>query len=461
MNCEKCGATLEKGAKFCQNCGARIEPKEPLINEPVATPAAESKPTETVREITGVAIDAETVKNKVTQLPKKVKIAIGAAAAVILLIIILAAGGGKTICLSDYTTVSFTGYDTVGKAAVQIDEDRLYADFAQKASKKNSQIDWEAWFGDYAYRGALANNAMYTLSSSEGLCNGDTVQLTWTINEDAIKESFGVKVTAKDKEYKVSDLPKPIPFDPFEDVAFKFEGVDGEGKLSGEITSDKSIYEDLYFDSDTKNNLSNGDTVTMVLCASSLYSSDDVKTYCIENYGMTPTAVSKDYTVEGLGQYITASSQLTAKAIDGLKKHSQEALEKQVSLTQATFKSSEYLGYYTLFPKTEDQYYYNYGKKNNILCVYKASVEFNKNGQSAEQEYYTFIFYRDVSINGDEECSADWDNYYCPLNTIYAPFVRWGYPYVNGFITLEDLEASFDHYSYDYYVCEAHLDGNV
>lgn len=458
MNCEKCGATLEKGAKFCQNCGARIEPKEPLINEPVATPAAESKPTETVREITGVAIDAETVKNKVTQLSKKAKIAIGAAAAVILLIIILAAGGGKTICLSDYTTVSFTGYDTVGKAAVQIDEDRLYADFAQKASKKNSQIDWEAWFGDYAYRGALANNAMYTLSSSEGLCNGDTVQLTWTINEDAIKESFGVKVTAKDKEYKVSDLPKPIPFDPFEDVVFKFEGVDGEGKLSGEITSDKSIYEALYFDSDTKNNLSNGDTVTIVLCASSLYSSDDIKTYCIENYGMTPTAVSKDYTVEGLGQYITASSQLTAKAIDGLKAHSKEALEELIASGKSTLKSSEYLGYCILFPKTDGDYYYAYGKRNNICCVYKIVVDFSNNEQSEEQEYYTYISYHDVSINSDEECSANWNDYYYPSKRIYSPFAKWLYPHINAYETLQEV---VDSHNSDSYVRETHLDGNV
>lgn len=43
MYCPKCGSLLEEGAKFCQNCGAKMESAEQNVSEPVQadTPVAE------------------------------------------------------------------------------------------------------------------------------------------------------------------------------------------------------------------------------------------------------------------------------------------------------------------------------------------------------------------------------------------------------------------------------------
>lgn len=43
MYCPQCGSLLEEGAKFCQNCGAKMESAEQSVSEPVQadTPVAE------------------------------------------------------------------------------------------------------------------------------------------------------------------------------------------------------------------------------------------------------------------------------------------------------------------------------------------------------------------------------------------------------------------------------------
>lgn len=47
MNCEKCGAVLEDGAKFCPSCGAAVEQAaEPFVTEQPTEQAAESYTTE-------------------------------------------------------------------------------------------------------------------------------------------------------------------------------------------------------------------------------------------------------------------------------------------------------------------------------------------------------------------------------------------------------------------------------
>ena len=33
MNCSKCGVELDKGAKYCRECGAKVENRENIANE--------------------------------------------------------------------------------------------------------------------------------------------------------------------------------------------------------------------------------------------------------------------------------------------------------------------------------------------------------------------------------------------------------------------------------------------
>ena len=444
MYCVKCGAKLDDGAKFCQSCGEKVT-DETGADVKVVPKIASSLNVEAIK----VA-----AKKK---LSKKAIAAVVAVLVVLLLVIGFTTHKNKTVCVSDYATVNFSGYDTYGEAEIIFNEDAFLADFADKAGKLKQNAELEAWFGDDGYHTVLYD-INYGLDQYENLSNEDSVHLAWAVDTESIKNGYGIKVVAREQNYKVSGLTELIPFDPFEAVDIHFEGIDGEGELCCELKLEDEIYDDLYFTAENNDDLSNGDTVTVTLQADYLYNSEeDVKAYCARKYGKIPTTFSKDYTVSGLYHYITSPEEMTASVIDKAKAANKTHFDSDFENTTTVLKKLDYLGYYTLFPIDKSGYYnFNtFGKNNSVCYIYKATAEFNKDGESEEIEYYTFIRYLDLCVNDQGE--VGWSRGYFPSSTIKASFADWGKPYVFGYSTLDELLETFDSYDYADYSCEKHL----
>ncbi len=136
-----------------------------------------------------------------------------------------------------------------------------------------------------------------SISQEAGLSNGDKVTYTWDCDKEYAREMFGCKLKYKDINCTVSDLEEAQSFDPFTGVDVTFEGEDGDGYayVSGEPQEMAAQY--LNFDLDQYESLSNGEQVVLTI---SNYG-DDPTEYCILNFGMVPAALTKTYTVQGLG----------------------------------------------------------------------------------------------------------------------------------------------------------------
>ena len=108
----------------------------------------------------------------------------------------------------------------------------------------------------------------------KNLKNGDKVKVTIDYDADYLKENK-IKLTNTEFTIEVKNLEEGIEFDPFDEkfVKVTFEGLDGEGRMNVETTSDTP--DDIYYDYDYYSKLSNGDKVTVTCKAYDLKTAGD------------------------------------------------------------------------------------------------------------------------------------------------------------------------------------------
>ena len=110
MFCEKCGSELKENAKFCEKCGTPVKmPEEQATAQtaPEGTPEGQAAAPKTTETAAGTASAA----NPLSGMPKKKLGMIGGAAVVVILLLVLIFGRGKTIDLTPYVSVEFSGVE--------------------------------------------------------------------------------------------------------------------------------------------------------------------------------------------------------------------------------------------------------------------------------------------------------------------------------------------------------------
>lgn len=426
MYCENCGTKLDPQTNCCPNCGAVCEHE----NKKTALAAPEQF---------NLKFEKGAVLSKLKAAGKKVYVAAGIVLLLIVVCVIAVTSGRKTIDLSDYVTIEFSGYNGRGIADLSFDQDALLEDFSKKASDKNV-AQWSSLFGDLAYY-SVFDYIDCEVTPYEFLSNGDKAELQWDVDSESIKDLFGVKVVAKDKRMTVEGLEDIVYVDFFEKLDVTFSGVSPDGTMSMEINDEEfAPFESFRFEAQT-NGLENGDTVVIELVpfGYEYLSYADAETFCLEKYGVIPEEMQKEYVVEGLGAFVTSGEQLTEEFLNAMDAQSKDVLTSLTATWQevVTLLETDYLGYYLLLSKN--------GGGNYIYNVYKATAEFAYDGQSEIVEYITCVCYENVSINEDGECSADLLNYYTPNNSHYieSSVMRNGqamYGYFPGFGSLHEMQ---------------------
>jgi hypothetical protein len=236
-----------------------------------------------------------------TETPKKGNpvnklIGIAVAVVVVLILIMVLISTHKTkVNMSKYVTITYSGYNTVGKATADIDYDKLYNDYG---SKIDSEDELEYYTGQLLFY-AVASGS---LDKTNGLSNGDKVTFTWDTDGDMAEviEEFESKykfnLVYKDVTGTVEGLEDADIYDPFESVTLNFSGYNGYGNASLDQGSAK--VKNLSYSVSPNSNLSNGDTVTITVKAPGSQSLED---YCM-TYGYVPGQNEKTVTVSGLDE---------------------------------------------------------------------------------------------------------------------------------------------------------------
>jgi len=242
----------------------------------------------------------------------------------------------------DFVTVAFEGVDEYGTVTATPKEGAPYA---------------------FTY-------AFSADSAQQNLKNGDTVTLELVLDktEEELARDNGINLTGTTKEYTVEGLAALTEFDPFEWITVEFSGVDGEGKATADImvVSGMQVLTDLELEKTEFEGLKNGDKITVS------FKTDNAQEIA-EKYQMKLSQTSKEYTVEGLGTYVTSLEELTDAAktplINQMKTAMQSSFEtlqqERLNMTYAGNLDFEYLCSY--LEKAKDT--------STLMIVYRVKVQ--------------------------------------------------------------------------------------
>lgn len=229
-----------------------------------------------------------------------------------------ACGGATKVDLSQYLSVSFTGYNGNGTA-------RIHFDFSDFEYGIMSQWKDEDMMKKLAELTAVETTITYAADVSEGLRNGDTITVKISFNEEKAKE-YGYAFAGLEKKFTVEGLTEPVVIDPFAEEIFgsgkvvdvTFEGVDPFVCLflrNNAEWGDPIRYIKYKVDNDW--NLKNGDVVTITAVLDDKY----------QQQGYLLSRTETTITIEGFDRYASAASDLTA---DALRRISQRAYQECV-----------------------------------------------------------------------------------------------------------------------------------
>lgn len=440
-NCVNCGKEIADDVVFCPFCGQKQDKVE--RNE---------------------EIQPETTK-KGSNFVK-----IGIAAAVIVLIAIAAVVFVQrtmpvTINLEDYFEITIDGYDGFGTADVSFDDSGFTDDVIAALEKKNDvddeDVDDEEAFA-YDLLTKIFSAWQYTLTPKEQLSNGDEVVLSFTCNNEDIKE-YKIQFKGADIKKTVKDLPEITSFDPFEGLQVTYSGTQPRGRV--EINQPDNSYGITYI-AEPEDGLSNGDTVSITAYWGSGLRSDFNKDFA-EKYGAMPSRTQENYTVEGLDAYASAVSDISDEMMAKMQATCEDLIaaeyaEYQANSTKNTYKyQASFIGNYFLTAKDNSNALHN----NVVYLIYQIDDTsimendiFSDTTEEISLTYYKQFAFYDVINLSDGTCSADLSKYGSDYKWIYGNSFRntvgnKNYTYY-GFKTLDALfnkyvTAERDNYTYE------------
>lgn len=431
MYCYKCGSQIEDDSVFCPVCGAKLD--------------EQTNPTKEMEEV----VEPIQLQPKAPKEKKPISKAIIAAIVAVLVVVIGVVAFvflyKPTIHLDDYVTITYEGYNGYGTALVEVDWEQFKEDYRGKlkwTSYAKKEVESLGFDGDtYLSSDPIDFFDMVisaSLDKSSELSNDDVVKVTWDVADGIEKEVNATIIYDNDKEYTVSGLEEISEIDIFENVKVKYDGMDGEGYVSGYECKDEDM--EYYLSAEPSTNLSVGDKITVSV------SQDYLDTY-IEKYGKSPKETSKEFTVEELQHYAEKLDELPADIQTSAQEKVKEVAEDRISRIKVKAETDdvtyEYVGSY-LQARKDMENYKSYNHINVYGLVYKITVK--RNGETTVA--YNSIEYLNIKVNGDD-CDIDLSNYTTFENvTVQVGSLDYS---LYGFDSLESLESTaIDKYADSY-----------
>jgi hypothetical protein len=200
------------------------------------------------------------------------------------------------------------GYEGYANINISLDVDQLIDDYSHKLNPKAGNgllgADTPAIAAELAFDMYEPFDLEY--EASEGLKNGDKIDITWDVNKEAVKtlqEYIDVDFKYSDFKFTVEGLQELRQVDPFENLVLEGYGVSGEATLNKNIEASIEVSEGKYQDFDIEypkvEGVSNGDIIPVKL--------EREAEYFAKNYGIELTRTEADLVIETLDYYPTSS----------------------------------------------------------------------------------------------------------------------------------------------------------
>lgn len=369
--CGNCGAEVLDNSEFCGKCGQKMN------NEG-----------STVVEKKQIAF-----LGKIASLRGNKKVIRGIIVIVVIVIILVVSicvwkNSKKKVDLNNCISVEFSGYDTVGKATVDFDEEK----FARAVLKAQGQNVSDS-SSDYYF---LMDVVETEVTPADTLKNGDEVTLKITYDNEVAKD-YGIKFVGEEQTYTVEGLEEIKEVDPFENLSVTFSGVAPNVYISIENNSNDDYVSGLYFTADKTEGINVGDKITVSVNAD--------KDIALQS-GYKITQTSKEYTCDSADEYVSSCADIDDATLESLQKETIDHLDAYFAGDSDYISNSgwNYEGAYILTAKSIS----DWGNNNYVYIVYSTTVS------SAEGDFDPTVVYIPVEFSelikaadGSETFNAD------------------------------------------------------
>ena len=489
-SCGKCGCQIPVDSKFCPECRTKqsggnfipqgSENNQNTIQQNYSQNYAPQQNNYAPQH--NVQLSPEEMA-KIKKRNKIIGISVAALIAICLVLVILSSVIKPSINLNKYMVISAEGYETVGRAKMEFDTEKFEHDYEKKLSaiigKKTSKLDKdkseEAYlesmfdsFDDSTASSVFIQNVVSgKLDKTDKLSNGDVIIFKWDCDDKYVLNTYGVKLKYSDIEYTVEGLEEAETFDPFEGIEVSFTGISPNGRVEINGTPSARAASEFNFEADKYDNLSVGDKITI---NASVYNNDDPVQYCIDNYGMVPSILSKEYTVAGLDSYIRSISDVSDDGLKAMQAQAEDVYNAKVASDwgeEETLKGFAYVGNYLLTAKNSD----GLGEDNILYLVYKVTVNDNYSNDgdnyNKDKEFYWYISFNNLLVNDAGETTVNVTEYNTPndrftvdsgVSSGWWSNKEW---YYYGYETIDELYKTTVTYNIVEYNHEENVDENL
>ena len=308
------------------------------------------------------------------------------------------------IDLSQYFVYSFSGYDGMGTISYEMDYDALIKDYEKLEDENYSEKK-------------LAKAIIPVVTEQQDLSNGQEITVSWNLDVKEIEKDCDIEFKDDDFTITVKGLEVLPKYDPFEYIDVTYEGTELAGYINIQTLSGSPIDGVTYSASKTSN-LSNGDVITITA------SCDEQS--CLDQ-GYLLVANEKEYTVEGLYEYVMSTDLLTDDVISEM---TDEALDEYYASSNLSdteeLQSADFVGYYFLTAKDPD----STSCKNYCYIIINVKV----NNPIENVDYYYWVGFENILIDSDGNCSVDLNDTDC----VWGDYIGWGYTEGTVFLIEKD-----------------------
>lgn len=294
-----------------------------------------------------------------------------------------------SINLNKYTEIVVEGYNGYAKARLVFDTEKFEKDYGwklERASRGRGSFGGSDFFDNFTSNSAYSDGYAYSVvrrfaqgdfNKDTKISNGDTIVFRWDINYDGFLEAYGYRLKYDNFSMNVAGLYDAMTFDPFVGVDIYTLGVAPYGYVD---ISTNNYYNDshgfsysLRYDGEY---VKNGDKVVVeAYNYSSGYGYDDIYDYCIETYNAVPTALSKEFMISDMPEYVFNYSGITDSFIskmETLARSTYQDSEVKNMSGDAKLESLTYLGSYVC---TLPNYYRDYNNHvNGMYMIFDAKI---------------------------------------------------------------------------------------
>ena len=343
--------------KFCEFCGKQLERKEKCTCEQAVAKLQQPK-----------------------KYNQKLYYTIGVVVVALVLLFTIVISTTSKVDPFDYTTVSFEGYDSIGKININFSKVKLIEDIIGPEPQSFEEL--AKWMEKYD---ALSSNIDYTVTPNKNLSNGDIVEVRFTVESDSKN-----KISTKSKKFTVSGLKEVETFDVFANIDVSFEGVSGEAEVNIKKTR-SDIMDCCQLDIEPYNELKNGNKVVITV-----HNIDAMA----DQFGVVPKETTKDYIVSNLALYVAKKSQLDQKIIKDFEtKFLKEQKEKRTDNFIFSYKNFKNYAVYFISKKETD----TSNREKNLLLFFVSYDEYTDG--ELRNTIYTPLIFKNIMVNKAGELS--------------------------------------------------------